>query len=86
MKSAAETRFGKELAVYLKRALKKKEVSYAELADLLGERGFDESEASITNKLSRGTFSASFFIMTLLCTGQTQLRFIQNEDEEHTND
>jgi hypothetical protein len=42
------------------------EMTYAELAKRLKERGFkDETEAGITMKLKRGTFSATFFLACL---------------------
>lgn len=44
-------------------------VGQFELADELAERlkkhGFNENGASIANKLSRGTFSATFFLAAL---------------------
>jgi hypothetical protein len=36
-----------------------KEVTYVELAKRLKKHGFAETQASITNKLKRGTFSAT---------------------------
>lgn len=46
--------------------LKDCEVTYAELATRLKKHGFrDETEASITNKLKRGTFSATWFLACL---------------------
>ena len=42
------------------------EVTYADLAKRLKKHGFkDETEASITNKLKRGTFPATFFLACL---------------------
>jgi Domain of unknown function (DUF6471) len=40
-------------------------VTYDELALRLREQGFDETKASITNKLSRATLSAHFFLASL---------------------
>jgi len=37
-------------------------VTYIDLAKRLKKHGFAETEASITNKLKRGTFSATFFL------------------------
>lgn len=39
--------------------------TYADLANALAEFGVDESEASIRNKLSRGTFPATFLMQCL---------------------
>ena len=50
---------------YLKSELKKADVGYHELAERLKKHGLTETEASIANKLSRGTFAATFFLATL---------------------
>jgi len=47
-------------ANYLKASLKLKGVTYAKLAELIGEK-----EANIRNKLSRGKFSAAFLFAAL---------------------
>jgi len=44
-------------------------VTYEELAERLKKHGQDETKASIANKLSRGTFSAVFFLSTLAALG-----------------
>jgi hypothetical protein len=54
---------------FLKAELKRADVSYKELADRLKEHGFEETEASIANKLSRGTFAATFFLATAAALG-----------------
>jgi len=48
-------------AAFLKHKLKDGEVTYAELAKRLKKHGLKETEASVTNKLARGTFPATFF-------------------------
>ena len=53
----------------LKAELKRKGVTYAQLAELIGEK-----EVNIRNKLSRGKFSAAFLIQSLVAIGQTDLR------------
>jgi Domain of unknown function (DUF6471) len=50
---------------FLKAELKRAGVSYSELADRLNTKGWKETEASIANKLSRGAFSATFFLASL---------------------
>ncbi len=46
--------------------MKEAEVNYTELAKRLKKHGFkDETEGSITKKLKRGTFSATFFLACL---------------------
>ena len=51
---------------YLKAEMKKADVGYRELAVLLKKHGLIETEASIANKLSRGTFAATFFLAALV--------------------
>jgi hypothetical protein len=46
------------------------EVSYAELARRLKEHELEETEASITAKLNRGTFAATFFLATMKAIGR----------------
>ena len=41
------------------------EITYVELAKRLKKHGLKETEASITNKLARGTFPATFFLACL---------------------
>lgn len=51
---------------FLKAEMKRAEVTYAELAKRLSEKhGLDETENSVTSKLARGTFPATFFLATL---------------------
>jgi ribose 1,5-bisphosphokinase PhnN len=45
-------------------------VSYPELARRLKEHGLEETEASITAKLNRGTFAATFFLATMKAIGR----------------
>jgi hypothetical protein len=53
-------------AAFLKHNLRECEVTYSELAKRLKKHGFkDETEASITNKLARGSFPATFFLACL---------------------
>lgn len=54
---------------YLKAELKRADVGYRELAERLKKHGLDESEASIANKLSRGTFPATFLLAALVAIG-----------------
>jgi hypothetical protein len=39
--------------------------SYAELTKRLNKHGMKETEASMTNKLKRGTFPATFFLVVI---------------------
>ena len=51
---------------FLKAELKRADVSYQELAKRLKKHGLAETEASVANKLSRGTFAATFFLAALV--------------------
>ena len=59
----------KELAArasrFLKAELKRAGVTYAELAKRLKDHGLEETEASVTSKLARGTFAATFLLAAL---------------------
>jgi hypothetical protein len=54
---------------FLKAEMKRASVTYAELAKRLEEHGLQETEASIANKLSRGTIAATLFLATLAALG-----------------
>lgn len=58
----------------LKAELKRKGVSYAQLAELLTARGVRENERNLNNKISRGGFPASFLLLCLDVIGATDLR------------
>lgn len=54
------------LSRFLKAELKRANVTYAELATRLSKHGLKgETEASVKNKLARGTFAASFLMASL---------------------
>jgi hypothetical protein len=50
---------------FLKAELARAEIGYRELAERLAKHGLKETEASIANKISRGTFPASFMLAVL---------------------
>jgi hypothetical protein len=53
----------------LKAELKRQGVTYTQLADFIGEK-----EVNIRNKLSRGKFSAAFFLQCLDAIGVQEFR------------
>jgi len=66
MSITSEREWAARAAAFLKHKLREGEVTYAELAKRLKKHGFKrETEASITNKLKRGTFAATFFLACL---------------------
>jgi hypothetical protein len=60
----------------LKAELKRRGVSYKQLAEKLKELGVDENDRNIANKLARGGFSAVFLVQCLEAIGcnSVQLR------------
>ncbi len=60
-----EQEWAARASAFLKHKLRECEVTYMELAKRLKKHGFKETEASITNKLKRGTFSATFLLACL---------------------
>ncbi len=50
---------------FIKAELKRRSVSYKDLADRLKRHGLEETESGIASKLSRGTFAVTFFLATL---------------------
>lgn len=53
----------------LKAELKKRNLSYADLAKKLAEIGIKDSERNISNKISRGSFTAVFFVQCMKAVG-----------------
>jgi len=53
----------------LKAELKRRDLSYADLAEKLGTIGIKENERNISNKIGRGTFAAVFLVQCLEVIG-----------------
>jgi uncharacterized protein DUF6471 len=53
----------------LKGELKRRGLTYAQLADKLAKIGVEENERNLNNKISRGGFTAAFFIQCLEAIG-----------------
>ena len=58
----------------LKAELKRRGIGYKELATRLESVGIHETERNINNKISRGGFTAVFFVQCLVAIGCTELR------------
>lgn len=66
MNIKSEEEWAERAAAFLKHKLRDSEVTYVELAQRLKKHGFKtETEASVTNKLKRGTFPAIWFLAVL---------------------
>ncbi len=66
----------------LKSELIKRAVSNTDLALLLNNVGLEETKASIDSKISRGTFSASFFLQCLSVIGCSKIEIEDFPKEE----
>lgn len=71
---AEKTDYEMKAANLLKAELKRKGVTYAQLVTKLAEIGVDEKEVNIRNKLSRGKFTAAFFLQCLDAIGISSLQ------------
>jgi hypothetical protein len=64
----------------LKSELVKRGIKTVDLVELLNQKGLNETKSSVTNKISRGTFSAAFFLQCLSVIGCSKL-----EIEDYTS-
>ena len=53
----------------LKGELKRRGLTYADLVEKLAVQGVIETEANLRNKISRGAFTAAFFMQCLFAIG-----------------
>jgi hypothetical protein len=60
-----EREWAERAARHLKAELKRADLTYEDLAERLKKHGFEETKASIANKLARATVPASFFLACL---------------------
>ena len=58
----------------LKAELKRRGITYKALADMLTERGAPDNERNLANKISRGSFTAAFFMLCMDVIGAGQLQ------------
>ncbi len=65
----------------LKSELVKRGISNSDLAGMLTQIGVEETKSSIDSKISRGTFSACFFIQCLSVIGcnKIEIDFFENQ-------
>jgi hypothetical protein len=69
-----EQEWAERAARHLKAELKRADVTYEELAARLKKHGFEETKASIANKLARATVPAAFFLAALAAIGCENVR------------
>jgi Domain of unknown function (DUF6471) len=58
----------------LKSELKRKAVTYAQLAEKLAAKGIHETERNLNNKISRGGFTGAFLLQCLEAIGCRSLQ------------
>ena len=58
----------------LKAELKRRNIGYRELAEKLTAMGSSETDRNIANKISRGGFTAGFFLQCLVAIGCQTVR------------
>jgi hypothetical protein len=75
--ATTEKELAGKAARYLKAELKRAGVTYADLAKRLEAHGLHETEASVSSKLARGTFAATFF---LACLAALEMDGVRLED------
>jgi Domain of unknown function (DUF6471) len=73
----SETEIAERAARFIKAELKRANLTYDDLAVRLKEHGLSETRNSITAKLKRGTFAATFF---LACLAALELEGLSLED------
>jgi hypothetical protein len=64
-----EKEWAEKVRRFLKAELKRAGIGYKDLAARLNQHGLEETEASITSKLARGTFAVTFFLACLTVLG-----------------
>ena len=65
----------------LKSELVRRGISNSDLAIMLEQIGIEETKSSIDSKISRGTFSASFFIQCLTVIGCEKIEIEEYENQ-----
>lgn len=69
-----EIEWSERVKSMLKAELKRRNVSYRGLAEKFEPLGIRETERNIANKISRGGFTAAFFVQCLVAIGCQTLR------------
>jgi len=69
-----ENEWSERVKGLLKAELKRRNIGYRELAEKLTAMGAPETERNIANKISRGGFTAAFFVQCLVAIGCETVR------------
>ncbi len=65
----------------LKSELVRRGISNSDLVNMLEQIGIEETKSSIDSKISRGTFSASFFLQCLTVIGCEKIEIVEYENQ-----
>lgn len=76
----ADTDWQARVKGILKAELKRKGMSYRDLAEKLAEIGVKDTELNIKNKISRGGFTAAFFVQCLVAIGCHNVRLVDGNE------
>jgi len=74
LEASMEDRWNKEAKGILKAELARRHLTYRDLVEKLAAVDVSESEANLRNKISRGGFSAGFFVSCLTAIGAHSVR------------
>lgn len=77
--TTTEAEWQASASAFLKAEMKKAGVTYTGLVERLKAHGFEETEASVTMKLKRGTFAAAWLFT---CIAALELEGIRLEDRD----
>jgi hypothetical protein len=80
--AAADDKAWEELVKNMLRAeMMRRGISYTTLVERLAEIGIDDNELNLRNKVSRGRFSAVFFMQCMLAVGVDLLQIPKTLEE-----
>ena len=74
----ADTQWQDRVKGLLKAELKRRNVGYRDLAEKLTAMGVPETERNLANKISRGSYTAVFFVQCLDAIGCHTLRLSES--------
>ena len=69
-----EAELGNKIKTFLKAKIADSELTYEDLAKEMKKHGLKETKASVTNKLARGTFPATFLLGALAALEEDGLK------------
>ena len=76
VKKPPEVDWTQKVKGILKAELKRRDMTYADLVEKLGEIGVQDTEVNIRNKVARGMFTAVFLVQCLEAIGATEIRIV----------